>query len=226
MFLQVDEYMPLDPEHPCHGSLPYLKLVTQPPTQLPVAAASLASFAETDPVAGGACVVCVCAVRRDAVLRATGRCLGTVARFGASTVTLGSEAAEPGGICDSAEPLRLHSSSIDTIARAGLATKSDENLIVTSSRNRDGQAVPMRTIAQFNWLDARHRRDRACLHEKAAKPDGRRGVIYLTDVAAIAITAIHPTMSNATIAPRVIRAFSLNVERLFIFASIPIDEED
>jgi hypothetical protein len=51
-------------------------------------------------------------------------------------------------------------------------------------------------------------------------------VTYLTDVAAIAITAIHPTMSSAIIAPRVIRAFSLNVERLLIFASIPIDEEN
>jgi hypothetical protein len=43
--------------------------------------------------------------------------------------------------------------------------------------------------------------------------------LYLTDVAAIAITAIQPMMISAIIAPSVILAFSLNVVRLSIFAS-------
>ena len=47
-FLHVGEYMPLDPEHPCQGASPDLKLVTQPPTQLPVALASFASFTVGD----------------------------------------------------------------------------------------------------------------------------------------------------------------------------------
>jgi hypothetical protein len=46
-----------------------------------------------------------------------------------------------------------------------------------------------------------------------------RGGSYLTDVAAIAITAIHPTMISAIIAPRVILAFSLKVVGLCIFDS-------
>jgi hypothetical protein len=47
-FLQVDDKIGQeDPEHPCQGALPDLKLVTQPPTQLPVMLASFASFAVT-----------------------------------------------------------------------------------------------------------------------------------------------------------------------------------
>lgn len=62
-------------------------------------------------------------------------------------MTLGSEVAEP--VCDIAVPLRPHSSSIDKIATAGLATKGGENLMVMSSPNRDGHAIPMRTIAHI-----------------------------------------------------------------------------
>jgi hypothetical protein len=47
VFLQVDEYEPLDTEHPTHGALAVLKLDWQPPTQLPVSLASFASCAIT-----------------------------------------------------------------------------------------------------------------------------------------------------------------------------------
>ena len=49
VFLHVgDSAGQLDAEHPCQGASPDLKLVTQPPTQLPVMLASFASFAVTD----------------------------------------------------------------------------------------------------------------------------------------------------------------------------------
>ena len=52
VFLHVEEYPPPETEHPCHGALPDLKLVAQPPTQLPVTLASLASLADIGDVDG------------------------------------------------------------------------------------------------------------------------------------------------------------------------------
>jgi hypothetical protein len=83
------------------------------------------------------------------VLRATALCFGLVTCFGASTVTLGSEVAEPVGACDIAVPLRPHSSSIDKIATAGLAAKSDENLMAMPS-HWDGHATPVCTVAYIH----------------------------------------------------------------------------
>jgi hypothetical protein len=137
--------MPLDPEHPCQGASPVLKLVTQPPAQLPVALSSFASCAagDADDVAG------VGDVRGDTVLRAASRCFGMCALvtcFGASTTTSESAVvAPPAGVavCDIAVPLRPHS-AIDKIATAGFAAKSDENLIAMSSSEMwDSQSRPM-----------------------------------------------------------------------------------
>ena len=129
-------------EHPCQGASAYLKLVTQPPTQLPVALASLASFADTDSGADGVWVDCD--VREDTALRATARCFGLCGLatcFGASTTTLGSELVAPPdegiAVCDIAVPLRQHMRP---------ATKSDKNLIALSSQMR-GRPFPSRSGA-------------------------------------------------------------------------------
>jgi len=88
-------------------------------------------------------------VRGDSVwatLRGFGVC-GLATCFGASTTTSGSMAAarpEVVAVADIAGPLRPHrSSSIDKIATAGLATKSDENLMAIPPKNWDGHAIPM-----------------------------------------------------------------------------------
>ena len=52
---------------------------------------------------------------------------GLATCFGASTVMLGSGAAEPVAVCDTAVPLKLHSNDIDKIAIAEGATKPDGN---------------------------------------------------------------------------------------------------
>jgi hypothetical protein len=139
-FLHVDDCAGQpDTEHPCQGASPDLKLVTQPPTQLPVALASFASCPVGD--IGDADGVGVAGdVRGDtvwAILRGFGFC-GLATCFGASTTTSGSMAAarpEVMAVCDIAVPLRPHrSSSIDKIATAGLSTKSDENLMAMSSQ--------------------------------------------------------------------------------------------
>src|ERR1700704_4883134 len=101
--------MPLDPEHPCQGASPDLKLVTQPPTQLPVALASFASFTVGD-IGDAACIGVVGDVRGDTVLRTTAPRLGfcgLATCLGASTRTRGSEVALPedGSGCDIAVPL-------------------------------------------------------------------------------------------------------------------------
>lgn len=70
MFLHVGEYPPPEREHPFHGALPELKLVTQPPTQLPVTLASLASLADIGDVEGAKAVG---DVRGDTVLWAIAR---------------------------------------------------------------------------------------------------------------------------------------------------------
>jgi hypothetical protein len=116
--------------------LPVLKLVWQPPAQLLVAFASLASFAVTDSgAADGASAVrdvWWATVLRATVLWATALCFSLATCFGASTVTPGSRVAE--SVCDIAGPLRPHNNSIDKSATAELATKSDESLIAMSSQ--------------------------------------------------------------------------------------------
>jgi hypothetical protein len=71
-------------------------------------------------------------------------------------MTPGSEVAEPVAVCDIAVPLRPHSSSIDKIATAGLATKDDENLMAMSSQNRDGMPS-MRRVAHIQLAKIRIR---------------------------------------------------------------------
>jgi hypothetical protein len=135
VFLQVEEYPPPETEHPCHGALAVLKLVAQPPTQLPVTLASLASLADIGDVAGAAAVG---DVRGDTVLRAIvrgSRFCGLADCFGASTTTAGSEEAPPSGLVAASEPLRPQSSSpIEAKATARLVTARDEILIPISSQ--------------------------------------------------------------------------------------------
>jgi hypothetical protein len=142
VFRHVDDNMPLEPEHPCQGALPVLKLVWQPPAQLLVAFASLASFAVTDSgAADGTSVVgdvWRATVLWVTVLRATALCFVLVTCSGASTVTPGSRVAEPVAVCDIAAPLRPHSNPIETMATVELATKSDESLIAMSSQMGTG----------------------------------------------------------------------------------------
>ena len=135
--------MPPDQEHPCHGASPYLKLVTQPPTQLPVTFASSASFADTD--IGVVDDVWVVVLRRASVLRATVRCIslcGLVTCFGTSIMTLGSEpVALPEGVaaCDIPVPPRLYiNSAIDEL----VAARPDENLMAVFSRCGCNQPLP------------------------------------------------------------------------------------
>jgi hypothetical protein len=104
-------------------------------------------------------------VRRDTLLRATALRVGLATCLGASTVMPGSEPAEPVGVCDIAVPF---SSPIDKIATAGLATKSDENLMAMSSQTRDGHAIPRRTVAhtQLHAFQKKSSRGKktACTH--------------------------------------------------------------
>jgi hypothetical protein len=147
-FLHVDDNVPLETEHPRQGASPDLKLVTQPPAQLPVAFASFASCAAGD--IGDADGVGVVGDVRGGMPRSTARCFGfcgVATCFGASTTTLGSEVVAPPegvAVCDIAAPLRPHrSSAIDKIATARLATKSDESLIAMAFQMR-GQPIPSR----------------------------------------------------------------------------------
>ena len=64
---------------------------------------------------------------------ATGR-FGLAACFGASTVMLGSGAAEPAAVCDTAVPLKLHSNEIKKIAIAEGTIRLDDILIAIPSR--------------------------------------------------------------------------------------------
>jgi hypothetical protein len=137
-FLQNCSHEPLESEHPCQGSFADLKLDWQPPAQLPVALASLASFADTESGAADG-VRAATDARRDTVLRATAWCAGLgglATRFGASTTISGSElAALPEGVavCDIAVPLRPHrSNAVDKMATARPATKSNEALMAIS----------------------------------------------------------------------------------------------
>jgi hypothetical protein len=82
----------------------------------------------------------VCATRFDVCGVATGR-FGLATGFGASTVMLGSRAAEPVAVCDTAVPLKLHSNEIDKIAIAEGAKRLDEDLMTLSSQIQDDYAV-------------------------------------------------------------------------------------
>jgi hypothetical protein len=141
VFLQVEEYMPPEREHPCHGALPVLKLVAQPPTQLPVTLASLASLTDIGDVGGAAAVG---DVRGDTVLRAIvrgSRFCGLADCFGAWTTTAGSEEAPPSEVVAASEPLRPQSSSaIEEKATARLVTERDEILITVSSQCGDSRS--------------------------------------------------------------------------------------
>jgi hypothetical protein len=140
VFLHVEEYTPPETEHPIHGALPDLKLVAQPPTQLPVTLASLVSLAVIGDVEGAAAVG---DVRGDTVLRAIvrgSRFCGLADCFGASTTTAGSEGVAPSEVVAASEPPRPQSSSPieeKTTARlvtARLVTERDEILITISSQ--------------------------------------------------------------------------------------------
>src|ERR1700730_4523983 len=99
----VKQTTPPETEHPCHGALAVLKLVAQPPTQLPVTLPSLASLADIDDVEGASAVG---DVRGDIVLRAIGRgsrFCGLADCFGASTTTAGSEGAAPSEVVAASE---------------------------------------------------------------------------------------------------------------------------
>jgi hypothetical protein len=115
VFLQVEEYPLPEIEHPCHGALPVLKLVTQPPTQLPVTLASLASLADTGDIGGAAAVgdgagaAAVGNVRGDTVRRAIARgsgFCGLADGFGAWTTTAGSDWVAPSEEVAASEPLK------------------------------------------------------------------------------------------------------------------------
>jgi hypothetical protein len=115
--------------------LPDLKLVTQPSAQLPAAFAIFSSFAScaAGDIGDAGGVAVVGDVREDTLLLATARGFGfcgLATCLGASTTTLGSVVAPPGGVavCDIAVPLiRPHSSStIDKTATAGPATNRND----------------------------------------------------------------------------------------------------
>lgn len=150
-FLHVDDIMPLEPEQPCQGSLPDLKLDWQPPAQLLVARSSLASLAAIEfGAAEGFGVGATDAVCGDDTLRwwattvrwwATTCCLGLCALatcLGASTTTSGS-APEVVAACDMAEP--NSSGAAEKIARARCATERDESLMTMSSQMQ-GRPIP------------------------------------------------------------------------------------
>lgn len=120
--------------------MPCRKLDAQPPLQLLATLSRLAILPITEPGAyEGARAVdvrAVGAVRRDDVVFASrsDTCgLGTC--FGASTVTGGSVAAGPVGICDAAG---AHSKAVDKAAMVEGTTRLDDNLMTMSFQCRDG----------------------------------------------------------------------------------------
>ncbi|MGJ5037872.1 MULTISPECIES: hypothetical protein [unclassified Bradyrhizobium] len=114
-----------------------MKLVSQPPLQLLAALSSLAILASTESDAtDGARAVddAVDRVRREIPVSAVVFDLWSfVACFGASTVTPGSEGAEPGVICDAAGP---HSRTVASTAAAEDTTTLDDNLMTISLQGR------------------------------------------------------------------------------------------
>ena len=124
---------PPDSLQPTQGSLPCGMLDSQPPLQLLATFSNFAILPKTVSGAGEGVRAAdddtrvVDDVRCDVsvpVPRST-RC-GLAADFGASTVTGGSVAAEPVGICDAAGPL---SNTADTATMADDAKKLDDNLM-------------------------------------------------------------------------------------------------
>jgi hypothetical protein len=134
----VDDNVPADQEHPTQGRSPDLKLVWQPPTQLPVMAfGSFASSRSAGEVGDADRVEVLGDVSEDTVLRATARGFGfsglTIC-FGASTTTPGSEAVAPNegvAVCDNK-------------ATARLAANSDEAFMAMSSQSWEGPSIPSR----------------------------------------------------------------------------------
>ena len=134
-------------EHPFQGWLPYLKLVWQPSVQLLEVLSSSASLAMTDPGADGVGAV---GDIRPAPARRVWRTVdrpapctvlcGLATCFGASTVMLGSEVAEPVAVCDIAMPLGPHDNAMERMATAEGATKFDDSLMICPP-NRDAKAV-------------------------------------------------------------------------------------
>ena len=74
-----------------------------------------------------------CDVPPGGVLRATAMCFGVWTCVGARTLMVGSKVPEPVAACEVAVPPMPHDSAIDKMAAAGPATKTDEDLIATSS---------------------------------------------------------------------------------------------
>lgn len=140
---------PADSLHPTQGRLPCGRLDSQPPLQLLATFSSLAILPNIESGAGaGVRAVDVWPVddlRRDTTVFAT--CFGffgLATCFGASTVMLGSELAEPVAVCDAAGP---HSKAVDKIATAEGATKRDGNLMTISFRGRHAVPMPRRCHA-------------------------------------------------------------------------------
>ena len=157
-----------DALHPIQGLSPDLKLVTQPPTQLPLIFSSLRIFAIIDSCAAVNGVVGD--VGRDATLFATrvGLCggfavccglCGLTICFGAWTVMLGSEGVVAAVVvCDIAVPLGPHvSSANDEIATAGPEKKRDESPIAVSSDWGGQPPTPSGSIdIAFSRMEAKH----------------------------------------------------------------------
>ena len=116
---------PEESEQPCQGAFPDLKLVAQPPTQLPVMLASLASFADSGTGAANIVATVVVGVGSCTALRASTCCFGFGLTVGASTVTRGRDVA----VCDNAGLPDPH--IIKAMQKEGADTR-DENLMTTS----------------------------------------------------------------------------------------------
>src|ERR1700761_3824522 len=140
-------YPPVDSLHPIQGSLPDLKLVSQPPLQLLARASSEAILAMTGPrgvprPADAWPVVDGPRAIRDPRCDTTacdtaGEACGLAACFGASTVMSGS--VPFGFVCDAAGP---DSRTVDNRATAEGATRLDDNLMAMSS----GDETPSRCV--------------------------------------------------------------------------------
>ena len=99
--------------------------MAQPPTQLPVMLASLASFADSGADAANIVATVVVGVRSCTALRASACCFGFGLTVGASTVTLGRDVA----VCENAGLPDPH--MIKAMQKGGADTR-DENLMTTS----------------------------------------------------------------------------------------------
>lgn len=137
--------LPPDSLQPIQGSFPCAKLDAQPPLQLLATFSRPAILPITEPGAYEGVraveVRAVDAVRRGAVVFAPrSETCGFATCFGASTVTEGSVAAEPVGICDAAG---AHSKTVDKAAMVEGTTRLDDNLMTMSFQCRDGNSAPV-----------------------------------------------------------------------------------